>query len=30
VTFGIVLFTLIVQGSSAGWVVRRSGASTAG
>ncbi len=29
VTFGIVLFTLIVQGSSAGWVVRRSGASTA-
>ena len=30
VAFGIVLFTLIVQGSSAGWVVRRSGASTAG
>ena len=30
VTFGIVLFTLIVQGSSAGWVVGRSGASTAG
>jgi CPA1 family monovalent cation:H+ antiporter len=30
VTFGIVLFTLIVQGSSTGWVVRRSGASTAG
>lgn len=29
VTFGIVLFTLIVQGSSASWVVRRSGASTA-
>jgi CPA1 family monovalent cation:H+ antiporter len=29
ITFGIVLFTLIVQGSSAGWVVRRSGASTA-
>jgi monovalent cation:H+ antiporter, CPA1 family len=29
VTFGIVLFTLIVQGSSAAWVVRRSGASTA-
>jgi monovalent cation:H+ antiporter, CPA1 family len=28
VTFGIVLFTLIVQGSTAGWVVRRSGAST--
>jgi len=27
VTFGIVLFTLIVQGSTAGWVVRRSGAS---
>ena len=27
VTFGIVLFTLIVQGSSAAWVVRRSGAS---
>ncbi|MBA2720724.1 MAG: cation:proton antiporter [Chloroflexi bacterium] len=24
-TFGIVLFTLIVQGSTAGWVVRRSG-----
>jgi CPA1 family monovalent cation:H+ antiporter len=30
VTFGIVLFTLIVQGTSAGWVIRRSGASTAG
>jgi len=30
VTFGIVLFTLIVQGSTAGWVVRRSGAATAG
>ena len=30
VTFGIVLFTLIVQGTSTGWVVRRSGASTAG
>ena len=29
VTFGIVLFTLIVQGSSTGWLVRRSGASTA-
>ena len=29
VTFGIVLFTLIVQGSSAAWVVRRSGTSTA-
>lgn len=29
VTFGIVLFTLIVQGSTAGWVVRRSGASPA-
>ena len=28
VTFGIVLFTLIVQGSTAGWVVRRSGAAT--
>jgi CPA1 family monovalent cation:H+ antiporter len=28
VTFGIVLFTLIVQGSTTGWVVRRSGAST--
>jgi CPA1 family monovalent cation:H+ antiporter len=27
VTFGIVLFTLIVQGSSAGWVVRRTGAA---
>ena len=26
ITFGIVLFTLIVQGSTAGWVVRRSGA----
>ena len=30
VTFGIVLFTLIVQGSSTGWLVRRSGVSTAG
>lgn len=30
VTFGVVLFTLIVQGSTIGWVVRRSGASTAG
>ena len=29
VTFGIVLFTLIVQGTSAGWLIRRSGASTA-
>jgi CPA1 family monovalent cation:H+ antiporter len=27
ITFGIVLFTLIVQGSTAGWVVRRSGVS---
>jgi monovalent cation:H+ antiporter, CPA1 family len=27
ITFGIVLFTLIVQGSSTGWLVRRSGAS---
>ena len=27
VTFGVVLFTLIVQGSTIGWVVRRSGAS---
>ncbi|HET7701965.1 MAG TPA: sodium:proton antiporter [Candidatus Limnocylindrales bacterium] len=26
ITFGVVLFTLIVQGSTAGWVVRRSGA----
>ncbi len=25
-TFGIVLFTLLVQGTTAGWVVRRSGA----
>ena len=24
ITFGIVLFTLIVQGTTAGWVVRRS------
>jgi Na+:H+ antiporter len=30
VTFGIVLFTLIVQGTSTSWFVRRSGASTAG
>ena len=30
VTFGIVLFTLIVQGSTAGWVVRRSGTSAVG
>jgi CPA1 family monovalent cation:H+ antiporter len=30
VTFGIVLFTLIVQGSSTGWLVRRSGASSPG
>ena len=30
VTFGIVLFTLIVQGTSASWVIRRSGASTTG
>jgi CPA1 family monovalent cation:H+ antiporter len=29
-TFGIVLFTLIVQGSTTSWLVRRSGASTAG
>jgi CPA1 family monovalent cation:H+ antiporter len=29
VTFGIVLFTLIVQGSTIGWVVRRSGSSMA-
>ena len=29
VTFGIVLFTLLVQGTSTSWVVRRSGASTA-
>lgn len=27
VTFGIVLFTLFVQGSTAGWVVRRSGSA---
>jgi CPA1 family monovalent cation:H+ antiporter len=26
-TYGIVLFTLLVQGTTAGWVVRRSGAS---
>lgn len=26
-TFGIVLFTLFVQGSTAGWVVRRSGST---
>lgn len=26
-TFGIVLFTLFVQGSTAGWVVRRSGSA---
>jgi CPA1 family monovalent cation:H+ antiporter len=31
ITFGIVLFTLLVQGTSAPWVVRRSGAAgTAG
>lgn len=30
VTFGVVLFTLIVQGTTAGWVVRRVGASSAG
>ena len=30
ITFGVVLFTLIVQGSTIGWVVRRSGVSTAG
>jgi CPA1 family monovalent cation:H+ antiporter len=29
VTFGIVLFTLIVQGTTIGWVVRRTGVSTA-
>ena len=29
ITFGVVLFTLIVQGSTAGWVVRRSGALAA-
>jgi CPA1 family monovalent cation:H+ antiporter len=29
VTFGIVLFTLFVQGSTAGWVVRRVGATAA-
>jgi CPA1 family monovalent cation:H+ antiporter len=29
VTFGIVLFTLFVQGSTAGWVVRRVGAGSA-
>lgn len=29
VTFGIVLFTLIVQGSSTGWIVRRTGAAEA-
>jgi CPA1 family monovalent cation:H+ antiporter len=28
-TFGIVLFTLLVQGTTAGWVVRRSGAASA-
>jgi CPA1 family monovalent cation:H+ antiporter len=28
VTFGIVLFTLFVQGSTAGWVVRRVGAAS--
>jgi CPA1 family monovalent cation:H+ antiporter len=28
-TYGIVLFTLLVQGTSAGWVVRRSGAAEA-
>lgn len=27
VTFGIVLFTLIVQGTTTGWVVRRSGSA---
>jgi Na+:H+ antiporter len=30
ITFGIVLFTLIVQGSTTGWVVRRSGVATTG
>jgi len=29
ITFGIVLFTLLVQGTTATWVVRRSGASVA-
>jgi CPA1 family monovalent cation:H+ antiporter len=28
VTYGIVLFTLLVQGTSAAWVVRRSGAAS--
>ena len=28
VTFGIVLFTLIVQGTTSGWVVRRTGAGS--
>ncbi|HET9615454.1 MAG TPA: cation:proton antiporter, partial [Candidatus Limnocylindrales bacterium] len=29
VTFGIVLFTLLVQGTTAPWIVRRSGAAAA-
>ena len=29
ITFGIVLFTLVVQGASAGWVVARAGVRTA-
>jgi CPA1 family monovalent cation:H+ antiporter len=29
ITYGIVLFTLIVQGTTTGWVVRRSGVATA-
>ncbi|MFL5778331.1 MAG: cation:proton antiporter [Chloroflexota bacterium] len=28
VTYGIVLFTLIVQGTTAGWIVRRAGLAT--
>jgi CPA1 family monovalent cation:H+ antiporter len=30
ITFGVVLFTLLVQGTTATWVVRRVGAATAG
>jgi CPA1 family monovalent cation:H+ antiporter len=30
ITFGIVLFTLIVQGTTTGWLVRRSGVATTG
>jgi CPA1 family monovalent cation:H+ antiporter len=29
ITFGVVLFTLLVQGTTATWLVRRVGASTA-